>query len=193
MVLLPLPDSALERDVLLAHETFHRMQMTIRLTSGQTEGLNAHLDSEQGRVWLQLEVRALDRALKALAAGADPRPAARDALAFRAERRRLFPAAVADEAILERVEGSAEYTGVMAAGDSLTIRVDLARQDLARLSSFLSFTRAFAYVTGPAYGPLLDSVAGSARRKRFVAADGHPTRVTARPPRWYITRRPLKS
>ena len=169
MVLLPLPDGAAERDVLLAHEAFHRVQPTIGIASAETEGRNGHLDREHGRLWLQLEARALDRALIALAGGTDPRPAVRDALAFRAERRRLFSTAAVDENALERIEGTAEYTGIMAATDKLPARIGLARQDLSRLTSFPSFTRAFAYATGPAYGLLLDAVAGPSWRKQYVA------------------------
>ena len=169
MVLLPLPSDAAERDALLAHEAFHRVQPAIGITSADTEGRNGHIDREQGRLWLQLEARALDQALIALATETDPQPAVRDALAFRAERQRLFSTAAVDEDALERIEGTAEYTGIMAATDKLAARIGLARQDLSRLPSFPSFTRAFAYATGPAYGLLLDAIAGPGWRKQYVA------------------------
>ena len=87
----------------------------------------------------------------------------------RAERQRLFSTAAVDEDALERIEGTAEYTGIMAATDKLAARIGLARQDLSRLPSFPSFTRAFAYATGPAYGLLLDAIAGPGWRKQYVA------------------------
>ena len=111
MVLLPLPSDAAERDVLLAHEAFHRVQPAIGITSADTEGRNGHLDREQGRLWLQLEARALNRALIALATETDPRPAVRDALAFRAERRRLFSTAAVDE---DALDGSRERPNTQA-------------------------------------------------------------------------------
>ena len=169
MVLLPLPREPEALAVLLAHEAFHRVQPQLNLSSDATEGRNGHLDREGGRNWLQLELRALDRALADLAAGRNPRAAARDALAFRAERRRLFTQAAADEATLERVEGTAEYTGIMAAGSDTAGRAVLARRNLEQLPKRPSFTRAFAYATGPAYGLLLNRLAGDGWRKRLVA------------------------
>lgn len=170
VVLLPLPDDPARRAVLLAHEAFHRIQPQLGLWDPSTEGRNGHLDREAGRLWLQLELRALDRALADLAFGRNPQEAVKDALLFRAERRRpLPPAAAADEAALERVEGSAEYTGVVAASPDIAARVVLARQNLARMPGLPSFPRAFAYATGPAYGLLLDRLAGDAWRARFRA------------------------
>ena len=169
MVLLPLPNDPRELATLLAHEAFHRVQPELSLAVDATEGRNGHLDREQGRYWLQLELRALDRALAELEAGRDPRGAARDALTFRAERRRLFQQAGSDEAALERAEGTAEYTGIMAAAGRVAERVALARRNVERLPERSSFTRAFAYATGPAYGLLLDGLADAGWRRRFIA------------------------
>src|SRR6266851_6964336 len=47
MVMLPLPEQAYTRRVLLAHESFHRIQPKLGLTS--KEVANAHLDTVEGR------------------------------------------------------------------------------------------------------------------------------------------------
>lgn len=169
MVLLPLPNEPEELAVPLAHEAFHRVQPALELSVASTEGRNAHLDREQGRYWLQLELRALDRALTNLASGIHARGAARDALPFRAERRRLFAQAGEDEAALERSEGTAEYTGIMAASGDMAGRASLARRNLDRLPERPSFISAFAYATGPACGLLLDRFADTNWRKRLIA------------------------
>jgi len=60
--LLP-ADDARARGRLLLHELFHRVQLELGLmTMGQP---NDHLDTLEGRYWLQLEWRALARALAA--------------------------------------------------------------------------------------------------------------------------------
>ncbi|MGH9423271.1 MAG: hypothetical protein ACRD3J_25070 [Thermoanaerobaculia bacterium] len=57
MIAGPLPDDPFARKMLLAHESFHRIQKGIGFP--QAEAANAHLDSVDGRYWLQLEWRAL--------------------------------------------------------------------------------------------------------------------------------------
>src|SRR5260370_20274022 len=57
MVMLPLPPDAYARRVLLAHESFHRIQPQLGLVAKEVP--NAHLDSVEGRYLMQLEWRAL--------------------------------------------------------------------------------------------------------------------------------------
>ena len=45
------------RSITLVHEMFHRVQPSLHLMAPDT--LNPQLDTEAGRVWLQLEWRAL--------------------------------------------------------------------------------------------------------------------------------------
>jgi len=103
---------------------------------------------------LRLELRALARALRTN--GEESREAVKDALAFRAARYKLFPDAKIQEAALEMQEGLPEYTGtVLALGDAREsiIRVARATEDFEDQTSF---SRSFAYATGPALGLLLD-------------------------------------
>lgn len=155
-LLWPLPDDPALRRVLLSHELFHRIQPQLRVASPQG-GDNPHLDSLEGRYLLQLEWRALARALRGT--GDVRRAASADALAFRAERYRLFADARRDEAALELNEGLAEYTGVVVGNPDAPARIGAALRDLGAHVDDPGFVRSFAYATGPAYGLLLDAYA----------------------------------
>jgi len=145
MVLLPLPENELERRVLLLHESWHRIQPSLDLDVPDLP--NGHLDKLEGRYWLQLEWRALAKALEAKGAPRSHWVAA--ALACRTRRQSLFPKAAEAERNLELAEGLAEYTGIHASGAKGMV--------LAKLRNATGpFARSFAYVSGPAYGLLLD-------------------------------------
>jgi len=150
----PLPADAGQRRVLMAHESFHRIQPRVGLEPPR-ELSNDHLDTLQGRYLMQLEWRAL---AKAVAATDDKtrRSHAQDALLFRAARYRQFPGAAASERSLERNEGLAEYTGIAIGAVSPAERIALTGDDLVSHVSAPSFVRSFAYATGPGYGLLLD-------------------------------------
>jgi hypothetical protein len=138
-----------ERLAFMAHEAFHRIQPELGLTPfGE---VNAHLDTAEGRFWIQMEWNALQRAL--LAEGDERRAAVADALAFRAARRARFPEAAEREIPLEIFEGLAEYSGMRLAGFSDERVVEAVA---ARRENDTGFVRSFAYVSGPLYGFLLD-------------------------------------
>jgi hypothetical protein len=168
-ILWPLPDDARLRATLIMHELFHRIQDRLGLPK-QRDGDNAHLDELNGRYYMQLEWRALARALEARS-DAERREAARDALAFRAERYRIYPSAVPQEHGLEQNEGLAEYTGVRLGNPMAEQRKAMALRDLAKHESDPTIVRSFAYATGPAYGLLLDRYAAG-WRARMKTGDG---------------------
>jgi hypothetical protein len=154
MVMWPLPDRPAARLRLVMHELFHRVQDDLGLPA--TSPPNPHLDSHDGRLWLQLEWRALRAAL---AASGDARShAVSDALLFRACRRASFPDAAASERALEMNEGLAEYTGARLAAASDAALGEAAARGVERAAERPSFVRSFAYVSGPLYGALLDAV-----------------------------------
>jgi hypothetical protein len=174
MLIWPLQADPVGRHVTLAHEMFHRIQPQVGIP--MSDALCPHLDTPEGRIWLQLEWRALAAALATH--GAAQTAAIRDALAFRAHRQELFPGSAPLEAAQELAEGVPEYTGTVAG----TPDVNAARwRALGRLSdpegsslfSFqqqsISFVRAFAYFSGPGYGLLLDQRLPGWRRQ--VRAD----------------------
>ncbi len=152
MVMWPLPSRARDRDRLLAHEMFHCLQPALGIRAESP--LNAHLDEEAGRLWLRMEWRALEEAL--LQRDGARRTALEDALAFRRHRRSLWPVAAAEEHALEWNEGLAEYTGLRGSGYPVHGLAARAAIDLATWERRPSFSRAFAYASGPAYGILLD-------------------------------------
>lgn len=152
MLTWPIPTEPRDRRRLLAHECFHRIQDDLKLPA--TDANNAHLDSKDGRIWIQLEWRALERALS-------ERRVARvraleDALLFRHHRRALMPQAAARENALEMNEGLAEYTGYRLATASAADRRAAVIANLHGGPYKPTFVRSFAYVSGPAYGVLLD-------------------------------------
>jgi hypothetical protein len=155
-----------DRKELFLHELFHGVQPQLGL--GAPAVATEHLDALEGRYWLRLEWRALARALHE--SGEQRNLAVRDALAFRQARRVLYPASVEDERAQEIAEGLAAYTGTVlaaqSAADAIVGAVDLlAGAETAALEA--SFVRTFAYVSGPAYGLLLDaSSPGWTRRVR---------------------------
>lgn len=152
---------------LMAHELFHRIQDRLGLPMSKLSvGANKHLDTREGRYYMQLEWRGLARALEA-ANEADSRSGIADALLFRLARYRLFPDAQAQEQALELNEGLAEYTGVKIGygSGSGAAQTRAAISDLNSHKSDPSFSRSFAYATGPAYGLLLDSYAPAWRNE----------------------------
>ncbi len=153
MILWPLPEDKAERSVTLMHESWHRIQSDLGLA--MTDPTNAHLDTLQGRYWLELEWRALARALGST--GEEHSRAIEDAVRFREFRRGLFPTARKAESNLEMNEGLAEYTGTKLSGltDAEQRRYVIKHFETYPVM-FSTYVRSFAYLTGPAYGLLLD-------------------------------------
>jgi hypothetical protein len=158
MVVGPLPEDATQRRVLVAHEAWPRAQDKIGLASHSSAC--AHLETERGRYFMRLEMRALAAAMRSRAASR--RRAAMDALRLRAARLAAFPDARAQEAALDRNEGLASYTGVRLGADEPDF---FAARTLDQYDLHEAFARAYAYATGPAYGLLLDTYAPDWRER----------------------------
>jgi len=142
-----------QRVKLMTHESFHRIEKNFLVPGVKTT--NDHLDTEEGRVWLQLEWRALRQALTT--SGTARRHAVEDALTFREYRRSLFPDADASERYAELKEGLAEYTGLkLSAGDNAKLIAQLTKE-METEAVRPTFMSSFAMSSGPAYGVLLDS------------------------------------
>jgi hypothetical protein len=167
MVLWPLPPDDAARGTLMLHECFHRVQDRIGLP--MSDPPCPHLDSLEGRYWLQLEWRALRAAL--IADGPSRRAAVEDALLFRAQRRVLFPESIAAERALENNEGLAEYTGGVLSGRTSEQARRWAADALTAAEKKDTFVRSFAYASGPAYGLLLDALDSSWRQRQKADID----------------------
>ena len=171
LLLLPLPESSDDLAALAWHERWHCAQDALGLPAQEAD--NAHLDGEAGRTWLRLELRALARALAAGDDHARVRRHALAALAFRAQRspqRMLATGPLLAEAAVERNEGLAEYSGRRIAAGRRGMEPSLQR-DLAAGDERESYVRTAAYLTGPAYGALLDRYAPGWRAVLDADAD----------------------
>jgi len=152
MIMLPLPEEKVDRNHLVIHELFHRIQPDLGF-AGIPELSNGHLDSYNGRLLLKLELQALEEAVLAT----DPERRTKhikNALAFR-QKRQSSPDINKAENALELNEGLAEYTALKLSGRN---EQELKSQLIRSKNAFFSnptFVRSFAYHTIPFYGYLL--------------------------------------
>jgi hypothetical protein len=158
--MIPQNDADVRQQILL-HGLFHRIQPELGLMAA--DGANEHLDTLEGRVWMQLEWRALRRALES--SGSPRIEAISDALAFRRERRRRFPGAAENERRDEIREGLASYTGIAVWANSPADAHRAAASAAAEGESQTSFVGNFEAASGPAYGVLLDDLLPGWRRQ----------------------------
>ena len=160
MIKMPLPEDSWECEKLILHEMFHALQPQLGFDSIY-ETPNAHLEKEEGRVLLRLEMHAL---LKALEQSNDKDSVYKHithALSFRNSRYAIYPEAKEEENYLELNEGLAEYTALMMTqryspnklDNSILIKYFKTRASLFEQQG--SFVRQFAYETIPLYGYLI--------------------------------------
>jgi hypothetical protein len=147
-----IPTEIIDRRITFAHELFHRVQPELGLVAPDSP--NLQLDTPEGRLWLQLEWRALAAAL--VGQGSAQTQAIRDALAFRSHRHELFAGSAKTEASLEIAEGVPEYTGTIAGEPDRDSARWHAIGKLTDPDQSITFVRSFAYTSGPPYGILLD-------------------------------------
>lgn len=162
-----IPTNAIDRQIIFAHEMFHRIQPELGLMAPDSS--NLQLDTPEGRLWLQLEWRALAAAL--VEQGPAQTQAIRDALAFRSHRHELFAGSAQTEASLEIAEGVPEYTGTIAGEpDRDSARWHVIGK-LTDPDQSITFVRSFAYTSGPPYGLLLDQRLTGWRTKLSTQSD----------------------
>jgi len=166
LFMLPANDADARQQIIL-HGLFHRIQAELGLAL--SDGFNEHLDTLEGRVWMQLEWRALRRALES--SGSDRAEAIADALAFRRERRRVFPGAADNERRDEIREGLASYTGIAAWANSPADARNAAAIAATGGELQTSFVGNFEAASGPAYGVLLDELMPGWRREVRATSD----------------------
>lgn len=182
MVMLPLPNDPFVRLGLLAHESFHRIQPDLGLSA--SDAPDAALDTEAGRLWMRMELRALARALRS--EGRPGRQSAIDAMLFRTYRDQLCPGTEKMEAAMEKQEGLAEYTGVFIALRETGESISREARIVEAFEDSNAYARSFAYATGPALGLLLDRY-GPAWRSGIAKAESLDSMLIAalkfQPPR----------
>jgi hypothetical protein len=162
-----IPTETIDRRITFAHELFHRIQPALGLMAQDSP--NLQLDTLEGRLWLQLEWRALAVAL--IVEGPAQTQAVRDALAFRSHRHELFPGSAQTEASLEIAEGVPEYTGTIAGEPDRASARWRAIGKLSDPDQSMTFVRSFAYTSGPPYGLLLDERLPGWRTKLTAKSD----------------------
>jgi hypothetical protein len=162
-----IPEDAVVRRIMFEHESFHRIQPALHLEAPDTPSL--HLDTPEGRLWMQLEWRALAAAL--VQQGPAQTRAVRDALAFRAHRRALFPGSAKIEDGLEIAEGIPEYTGTVAGDPDVASARWHTIGRLTNPDQSATYVRFFAYISGPPYGLLLDERLPGWRAKLTADSD----------------------
>ena len=149
MLELPLPEKRYDRIDLATHELFHSAQPSLGFKPLREE--NNHLDLKDGRIYLRLELAALEAALRANRLNKSEEHL-RNALIFRKYRQMIYRGSQVSENSLEILEGLATYTGqIMSGRDKWEWREYL----IHRINSFEetpSFVRSFAYETTPVYG-----------------------------------------
>ena len=163
----PMYGDVLSQHIALAHEPFHRIQPALHLDAPDL--MNVQLDTPEGRLWIQLEWRALAAAL--IETGPRQTQAVRDAVAFREHRHQLFPGSAKTEASLEIAEGIPEYTGVMAGALDYPSGLWHTIGKLVDPDQSATLVRSFAYTSGPAYGLLLDERLPGWRTKLNTQSD----------------------
>jgi hypothetical protein len=142
----------------MLHGLFHRIQPELAFMQKKEDtddGFNEHLDTLEGRVSIQLEWRALRRAIES--SGSDRAEAIADALAFRRERRRRFPGAARQRT----ARGNSRRPGVLhrhCLGQFARGCPPAAAAALAGGELQTSFVGNFEAASGPAYGVLLDDL-----------------------------------
>ena len=152
MVIWPHPEDRSERNLLIMHESFHRVQEELGLNPYGYD--NSHLEKKDARIFMQLEWMALEKAIDSK--DDQLKSAIHDALVFRKYRQSLFPAYKLSETKLEIHEGMAEYTGIKLTFDNNKKLVKKLHKKAAEIKKSESYYRTFAYCSGPLYGCLLD-------------------------------------
>lgn len=148
-VVLPLSSDKYSRTDLITHELFHSAQPLLGFDIRGSD--NYHLDDRDGRIYLRLEIEALNTALKSRRLS-QAEEHLRNALIFRKYRHLIYTGSQISENKLELLEGLATYTGQMMSGrDKWQLRKYL----IERLDDYHNtptFVRSFAYETVPVYG-----------------------------------------
>ena len=140
---------------LLIHESLHRIQDEIGLPSCGSS--NQHLDETEGELLLKLELGILKDLLQNDSKGQTE--GLRDAMTVRKYRQTMFPNG--NENQFECHEGMAEYTAFKLLpldNDNEAIRKGLVAAAITKGMDGSGFGNSFAYLTGPAYGLLIDEM-----------------------------------
>jgi hypothetical protein len=150
--ILPLEKTKAERLNLCTHELFHVSQPALGFHTRM--GNNGHLDTKNGRLYLRLELAALEKALQATKRG-EAELHIYNALLFRQYRYLLFANAKEEENKNELNEGIANYSGIYMSVTSDEERRAEYIRNLKNGVSYKTYVMGYAYLAIPCYGYLL--------------------------------------
>lgn len=160
-----------EFDTLLYIRTFIHEMFHVFMSSNNYDNVtynNPHMDTRDGRVYLQLELLALKKAL--ISNGVNRKEAIKEALCFRNKRQSLFPNSKANENNFEIQEGLAQYTEYSLAIFSERERMSTLLNSIDRLIKETSYMRSFGYETGASYA-FLNDISNDWRKTVFIEND----------------------
>lgn len=160
-----------EFDTLLYIRTFIHEMFHVFMSSNNYDNVtynNPHIDTRDGRVYLQLELLALKKAL--ISNGVNRKEAIKEALCFRNKRQSLFPNSKANENNFEIQEGLAQYTEYSLAIFSERERISTLLNSIDRLIKETSYIRSFGYETGASYA-FLNNISNDWRKTVFIEND----------------------
>lgn len=160
-----------EFDTLLYIRTFIHEMFHVFMSSNNYDNVtynNPHMDTRDGRVYLQLELLALKKAL--ISNGVNRKEAIKEALCFRNKRQSLFPNSKANENNFEIQEGLAQYTEYSLAIFSERERMSTLLNSIDRLIKETSYIRSFGYETGASYA-FLNDISNDWRKTVFIEND----------------------
>jgi len=156
---------------LVAHYAMHWHQRCPDFFGGLLAFDNSHMNELEARMSIRLEMNALTRAFRTTG---DARTAyVADALAIRAERRRIFDHAE-DENIFMNIEGLAQYTEMALPANSpqdIRARVLNGMENMAFQVRDIGLERAFGYFVGAMYAFLLNETDAAWEQNINVRAD----------------------
>lgn len=141
-----------ERRRHIAHYAMHWHQHCPDFFGGIIGFMNTHMNEEQARISIRLEITALIAAFRSPRDSAARLDAIHDALVIRAERRRIFDSAALNENRLETIEGLAKFTEWALPGMSRTRLLEF--MEGFPLSD-VGLESMFGYLSGAMYAFLL--------------------------------------
>jgi hypothetical protein len=153
MVMYPLPENTYQRNHLLIHELFHRLQDELKIGSGNYN--NSHMDNMDARILIKLEWLALENAVNSKEKEKTG-TFIKDALVFRKYRRLLYSGKDSMENKFEIHEGLADYTGhKLCSGSGEDLKSNILN-DKNKYWKKETYVRTFGYYSGALYAYLLD-------------------------------------
>ncbi len=137
----------------IIHELFHLLHHKFKKLNGNSID---YLDETTARILLRLEYKALTNTLTAIhkSTPEEVKKYLKDAVLFRKKRQQLYSQYLNDELELETLEGLANYTGFKLS--SYKNKTKKAIREINEREQAKTYTRPFAYATGPAYGLIFD-------------------------------------